>query len=184
MVSAVDAAQVISAVAAPLIAIVAIAANVWISRQTLNDRDRERLWRPRADLYLELVRLVEDERKTDIPELLMHIDALDHDPSLFWQSSRDRDNATWRENDIRVLAYASDEASERYSEWNRCLYRLAGLVHPERVTGSSRPVDMGSVVTNALDEAKKEGNRLIEQIRSDLGASRENRHLVGRLRRR
>jgi len=97
--------ELASAIAAPLVALGAIEANVWNTRRTLDDRRQDRLWQGRADLYVDLVRAIQRERSQQVDETLMTIDTLDRDTQVYWQSSRDRDPAAWTEQGIRVLAY-------------------------------------------------------------------------------
>lgn len=136
----------------------AIAANLWITRRSLDDRRNERLWGDRAQLYLDLVRLVRREQDRQVRDVLMTIDGLDREPQSFWQSERDRDPRAWDDREIRVLTYASDRTRNPYYEWDLALLRLAGIIQPERVTGVARPADLPSVVEVApLSESSCNG---------------------------
>jgi hypothetical protein len=170
----VSAIEIIGAVGAPVVAVAAIAANVWITKRNLDDRREDRLWSNRAQLYIELVRLMRHEEERDPEELLMTIDTLDQTPATYWQSERDRDPRAWDDREVRVLTYASDRTRALYFEWDRALLQLAGIVQPTRMTGTPRPEDVRSAVKAALSIVATTGARLVEQIRSELQPVRES----------
>lgn len=163
-----SAVDVIGSVGAPVVALAALAANVWTTRRNLDDRREDRLWSDRAQLYVELVRAVRREQEQDLQELLMTVDTLDHSPTTYWQSERDRDPRTWDDREVRVLTYASDQTRSLYFEWNDALLRLCGLVQPPTVTGKPRPEDVQPAIQSALTAVDSADARLVEQIRSEL----------------
>ena len=169
--SASDLGQLIAAVASPAVAGAAIYANLRVTRYMLNDKHEERIWERRADLYVDLIRLIQDGGQIDTNDLWMAADTLDSRPDVYWQSFRDRNPQTWVENSVRVSAYASDQVAALYSEWEDALLRLAGLVQPARVTGVSRPVDLPAALRKAAEAVNLSGDRLRDKLRSELQPS-------------
>ena len=115
------------------------------------------------------MRLVRQVRSTDLDEILMAISTLDAMPNVHYQPP-----VTTRDQEIQVLAYASDKTRELYEDWSHALLRLSGVILPSRVTGAARPEDIRSTVRTAIDEVIVAGNELIAQIRLDrrhLGAT-------------
>lgn len=182
--SASDVAQVVGSIGTPVVALAAIGASLWTTRRTLEDRREDRLWGHRSDLYVDLVRLVRQERKQGWQDVLMTIDTLDRMPETYWQSERDRDPRGWGEREVRVLAYASDQTRSLYFEWDHALLRLAGVIHPERVTGVARPDDIAPVVQDGIKRVMTTGDLLLEQIRDELrsGVARQRWPRMGRVR--
>lgn len=170
--SAWDLGQLIAAVASPVVAGAAIYANLRVTRYMLNDKHEKRIWERRADLYVDLIRLIQDQQKIDANDLWMTADTLDSRPDVYWQSSRDRNPQTWAENSVRVSAYASDQVVTLYCEWDHALLRLAGLVQPSRVTGVPRPADFPAALRKAVEAVNLSGDRLRDQVRSELQPSR------------
>jgi len=170
--SASDLGQLIAAVASPAVAGAAIYANLRVTRYMLNDKHEERIWERRADLYVDLIRLIQNERKGDANDLWMAADTLDRRPDAYWQSSLDRNPQTWAENSVRVSAYASYKVVALYSEWDHALLRVAGLVQPSRVTGMPRPADLPATLRTAAEAVNLSGDQLRDQIRSELQPSR------------
>jgi hypothetical protein len=175
MTSGGSAVEVITAIASPVVAVAAIAANLWVTRSTLDDRREERLWSDRAELYVDLVRVIRREQRQDSQELLMTIDTLDRVHETFWQSEQDRNPGAWDDMEVRVITYASDRIRNLYFEWNRALVRLAGVVQPEAVTGTPRPTDVASTVEDALSDVRATGSRLLEGIRLELRSDDSSR---------
>jgi hypothetical protein len=185
--SAAELGQLIAAVASPAVAGIAIYANLRTTRYMLNDKHEERLWARRADLYVDLIRLIENEPQSDANELWMAADTLDHRPDVYWQSSRDRSPQAWADIRVRVSAYASDRVVTLYTEWDRDLLKLAELVQPERVTGAPRPKELAAALQKAAEAVNLSGDRLRNQIRAELqpvprpssgGRERGNRRLI------
>jgi hypothetical protein len=166
--SASDLGQLIAAVASPVVAVVAIRANLRTTRFMLADKHEERLWDRRTDLYVDLIRIVESEGHQDADELWMTADTLDNMPDVNWQPSRDLDPKGRAEYQIQVSAYASDRVLQLYAEWDHALLRLAGVVQPQRVTGAARPADLPAALRDAADSVNQSGSRLRDQIRSEL----------------
>jgi hypothetical protein len=112
------------------------------------------------------------EQHTDLDETLMAVDTLDRMPDVHWQPTRDRDPRAWRDQEVQVMAYASDRVRHLYMAWDGALLRLAGVVQPGPVTGAPRlrPDDVVSAVRTAIGEVVGTGDRLLEQIRFELGA--------------
>ncbi|MEU5262425.1 hypothetical protein [Amycolatopsis sp. NPDC021455] len=164
--------QIISQIGTVAVAIFAIAANVWTARQTLQDKREERLWQSRADLYVDLVRLVLEVGRIDAKEYTMIADNLDKEPNTYWQSPIDRRTKEWQSNSARVWSYASDETRDRYLAWTDTILRLAGTMQPERVTGQPRPRNLPSAIEKAIDNLKTAGDKLLNQIRSELKSDR------------
>jgi hypothetical protein len=166
--SAAGAAQVIGAIGAIAIALAGIAAGMWSTSRTLAESRDNRLWSHRADLYVDLVRWVQQERSVDVDETLMAMSTLDARPDFYWQSGRDRDPDAWRSLEVQVLTYASDRTRQLYDEWDHALLRLAGVIQPPRVTGAARADDPARTVREAIDDVIAAGDQLVSQIRSEL----------------
>jgi hypothetical protein len=176
--SAVGAVQVIGSIGSPVVALAAIGASVWTTSRTLGESRDSRLWSHRAEVYVDLVRLVRDERSADVEQTLMAIGTLDAEPEVFWQSGRDRDHHAWDDREVRILTYASDRTRELYHAWDHALLRLAGVVQPPRVTGAERPADIRAAVTQATGEVIVTGDQLLAQIRSELQSGRGRRRRI------
>jgi len=166
--SAAGAAQVIGSIGAIVVALAGIGAGMWSTSRTLAESRDNRLWSHRADLYLDLVRRVQQERSIDLDETLMAMSTLDAMPDVYWQSARDRDRGAWRNLEVQVLTYASDQTRQLYDAWDHALRRLAGVVQPDRVTGAARADDPARTVRKAIDDVIATGDQLVDQIRSEL----------------
>jgi hypothetical protein len=166
--SASDVSELIAAVASPVVAGIAIAANLRATRYVIDDKREERLWDRRADLYVDLIRLIEQEGGQDANDLWMTADTLDKMPKTYWQTSHDRDPQSWRDSHVRVSAYASDRVLRLYTEWEHNLLSLAGVVQPPSVTGTARPADLPEALRNAVMAVNISGKRLRDQIRLEL----------------
>jgi hypothetical protein len=166
--SASDVSELIAAVASPVVAGIAIAANLRATRYVIDDKREERLWDRRADLYVDLIRLIEREGRQDTNDLWMTADTLDKMPNTYWQTSRDRDPQSWQDNQVRVSAYASDRVFVFYADWEHDLLRLAAVVQPPRVTGMARPADLPAALRKAVEAVDISVRRLRNQIRLEL----------------
>jgi hypothetical protein len=166
--SAAGAAQVIGSIGAVVVALAGIGAGVWSTSRTLAESRDNRLWSHRADVYVELVRRVQRERSVDLEETLRTMSTLDAMPDVHWQSERDRDPSAWRNLEVQVLTYASDETRQLYEAWDHALLRLAGVVQPPRVTGVARADGSARTVSKAIDDVVATGDQLIGQIRAEL----------------
>jgi hypothetical protein len=183
--SAAGAAQVIVSTGAIVVALAGIAAGMWATSRTLADNRDNRLWSHRADVYVDLVRWVQEERSVDLDETLMAMSTLDVRPNVHWQSRRDRDPGAWRNLEVQVLTYASDRTRQLYDAWDHALLRLAGVVQPPRVTGVARADDPARTVREAIDDVIVTGDQLVGQIRVELrsgGTVRDGRRRLLRWR--
>jgi len=166
--SAAGAAQVIGSIGAIVVALAGIGAGMWSTSRTLAESRDNRLWSHRADLYLDLVRRVQQERSVELDETLMAMSTLDAIPDVYRQSGRDRDPGAWRNLEVQVLTYASDRTRQLYDAWDHALLRLAGVVQPPRVTGATRTDDPARSVRKAIEDVIVTGDQLVDQIRSEL----------------
>jgi hypothetical protein len=163
------AADLVTAVASPLVALGAIGATVWTTRRTLDDRRQDRLWQPRAELYLDLVRAARRQlASTDVDELMMAIDTLDSDSAVHWEAGRGRGAIDLEEREALVLAYASEPVRHAYFAWDRAILQLNGVVLPTRETGIPRPSDVRSTVQAAVTDVLERSDHLIATIRTEL----------------
>lgn len=163
--SSMTAVQIISSVGATVVALVAIVANLWTTRRTLGDRQEERLWTSRSELYVEIIRMVLTERDRYPADTLLVITDVD---------ARDRDACDqqhgWADRRARVCAYATDMTRDRYEAWDDAVAAVAGLVQHSGVTGSRQPSDIRTAVPIAVDKMISTGDQVIEQIRAELGS--------------
>jgi hypothetical protein len=161
--------QVVGAIGPSVVALAAIGVAVWSTRRTLDEARDDRFWSRRAEVYVDLVRRVLQERQIDLEETLMTMSSLDAQPALHWQSSRDRDKNR-QERNVLVEAYASDQVRKLYEAWDHALLHLAGVVQPTRVTGRTRPDDRVSAAQEAIERVATASDELLDQLRVELHA--------------
>jgi hypothetical protein len=173
MSTASDAAQVIGAVATPLVALAAIGATLWTTRRTLSDKSQERLWSPRVELYKNLVEMVDSEHRRG-DRLRKALTILPMDLPAAWLEIPDHERGKWHENELSVVLYASDAVGERYSGWSDTLRRLRKLT---QISDAEIKIP---AVEKAIEDMHIVGDQLVNEIRKELGSGRR-RH--GRWRR-
>lgn len=166
--SAAGTAQVIGSIGAIVVALAGIGAGTWSTSRMLAESRDNRLWSHRAEVYVDVVRWVQQERSADFEETLMAVSTLDARPGTYWQSKRDREPGAWRNLEVQVLTYASDTTRQLFDSWDDALLRLAGVVQPPTVTGIARPDDLARAVRTGVDNVLTTGDQLVGQIRSEL----------------
>jgi len=163
MSTASDTAQVIGAIATPLVALAAIGATVWTTRRTLIDKSRERLWSPRVELYGHLLELVDREhRRGDRLSGALIIQPMDLPAA--WLDLPIQEPSKWHEDEISVLTFASDSIAKLYLDWIAILGRLRKLAHAADAEISIRDVE------EAIKDMHGASDMLFNEMRKELGS--------------
>ena len=160
----------VGSVGPSVVALAAIGVSVWTTRRTLDEARDDSFWLRRTEVYVDLVRRVLKERSVDLEETLITISTLDAEPSVYWQSTRDRDPTGWQEREVQIVAYSSDRMRQLYGDWDGALLRLSGVIQPAHVTGTARADDPVSAVRVAIADVAATSDELLAQLRAELQA--------------